>query len=143
MGAGFAYDHEYLGPTARLVVTPLTERATLSLTMSLRAFHSGTLIGPPGTGKTDTIKDLAKVMNYGQNVEELGYVDARTSEHRHNTKCVVSLCTCSHYCLNVLFTRYQCGLMCVMSVKHVDIFSHFTISSIVMCSSRNDLVICL
>ena len=61
MGATFAYDQEYLGPAQRLVFTPLTERAYLSLTMAMRAFHCGALIGPPDTGKSETVKDLAKV----------------------------------------------------------------------------------
>ena len=61
MGATFAYDHEYLGPTPRLIFTPLTERAYLTLTLAMSSFACGTLIGPSGTGKSETIKDLAKV----------------------------------------------------------------------------------
>ena len=61
MGATFAYDCEYLGPTPRLAFTPLTERAYLSLTTALNAFQAGTLSGPASTGKSETIADLAKV----------------------------------------------------------------------------------
>ena len=61
MGTTFAYDCEYLGPTPRLAFTPLTERAYLSLTIALNTFQCGTLSGPPGTGKSDTIKDLSMV----------------------------------------------------------------------------------
>lgn len=57
----FHYDYEYLGPDNKLVLTPLTERAFLSLTQALKNFHCGTLIGPPGTGKSETVKDLSKV----------------------------------------------------------------------------------
>ncbi|XP_025095393.1 dynein heavy chain domain-containing protein 1-like isoform X2 [Pomacea canaliculata] len=58
----FFYDYEYLGPSPSLVITPLTERTTLSLTQSLRSFHCSMLIGPSGTGKTDIIKHLAKML---------------------------------------------------------------------------------
>ena len=60
----FHYDYEYLGPYNRLVQTPLTDRAFLSLTQALKNFHCGTLIGPPGVGKSETVKDLAKVLVY-------------------------------------------------------------------------------
>ncbi|XP_013418883.1 dynein heavy chain domain-containing protein 1-like [Lingula anatina] len=62
LGATFLYDHEYLGPSERLVFTPLTERAYLTLTLALRTFHCGTLVGPAATGKSETIKDLAKTL---------------------------------------------------------------------------------
>ena len=61
MGAQFSYDHEYLGPQARLVFTPLTERAYLSLAIAMKSFSCGTLIGPQGTGKSETVRDLACV----------------------------------------------------------------------------------
>ena len=61
LGATFRYDYEYIGPTERLVLTPLTERAYLCLTMSLQSRHVGTLVGPSGVGKSETVRDLAKV----------------------------------------------------------------------------------
>jgi hypothetical protein len=57
----FFYDYEYLGPSPSLVITPLTQRAFLSITQSLKSFHCSTLVGPAGKGKTDTVKHLAKV----------------------------------------------------------------------------------
>ena len=61
LGNTFMYNYEYLGPGERLVLTPLTQRAFLSLTQAMKNFHCGTLIGPAGRGKSETIKDLAKV----------------------------------------------------------------------------------
>ena len=64
MGATFSYNMEYYGPCAQLVFTPLTERAFLTLTMALKAFSCGSLIGPAGMGKSETINDLSKVRPY-------------------------------------------------------------------------------
>lgn len=61
LGTSFNYDYEYHGPSMRLVLTPLTERAFLSLTQAIKNFHCGTLVGPSGVGKSETVKELAKV----------------------------------------------------------------------------------
>jgi dynein heavy chain len=60
LAAELPYGYEFVGPCTKLVQTPLTDRCWVSIAQALHLRLGAQIIGPAGSGKTETVKDYAR-----------------------------------------------------------------------------------
>ncbi|XP_067931167.1 cytoplasmic dynein 1 heavy chain 1-like [Watersipora subatra] len=61
-GSSYEYGYEYQGPKTSFITTGLTERVQYSLLMAMKDYRLGTVMGPSGVGKTETVLSLSKIL---------------------------------------------------------------------------------
>eukprot|EP01022_Parablepharisma_sp_SALTPOND_P004470 TRINITY_DN120355_c3_g1_i1.p1 TRINITY_DN120355_c3_g1~~TRINITY_DN120355_c3_g1_i1.p1 ORF type:complete len:4253 (+),score=509.78 TRINITY_DN120355_c3_g1_i1:57-12761(+) len=62
LSAKLEYGSEYIGPSSRLITTPLTDRVWVSIANAINSHMGVVLVGPKGIGKAETVKELAKTI---------------------------------------------------------------------------------
>nr|XP_033804381.1 dynein heavy chain domain-containing protein 1 [Geotrypetes seraphini] len=62
LGNTLHYDYEYIGPSEIPVGNTMTEKSILGLIFAVEQYHCGTVIGPHGAGKTETLLTLGNAL---------------------------------------------------------------------------------
>lgn len=109
------YGFEYLGCPKKLVHTQLVNTAFNSMVEALRQHHGAALLGPAGTGKTETIKALGQ--NLGRVV--LVFCCDETFDYRSITRILIGICRLGFWGCFDEFNRLQEAMLSAMSM-HIE-----------------------